>query len=109
MNFDHECFWVRLNNILLACMIHEVGHQIGASIGSVKELDASSDGIGWGSYMRVRIEIDIRKIIARGRTANLEGSRLWVPLTYEKLLKLCFRCGKIRHIGAGYDGVGDKF
>ncbi|KAF5452120.1 hypothetical protein F2P56_027153, partial [Juglans regia] len=108
MCFNYESFWVRLNNLPLDCMTREVGFQIGATIGIVHEVDINDEGIGWGSDLRVRIELDVRKIIARGRTSNLASNRIWVPLTYEKLPKLCFKCRRIKHDGGGCDGNGDK-
>ncbi|XP_035539649.1 uncharacterized protein LOC118344020 [Juglans regia] len=111
MNFDFEEFWVHLNNLPLACMSREVGMQIGATVGNVKGVDIREDGIGWGSYLRVKIEIDLRKKISRGRIANVMGNKLWIPLSYEKLPKVCFKCGKIFHGGEGCletEGNNDK-
>lgn len=82
--------------------------QIGAFIGRVKEVDVSGEGIEWGSHLRVKIELDLRKAIARGRTVNLEGNKLWVQLTYEKLPKICFKCGRIKHDKDGCKGVNGK-
>ncbi|XP_042958054.1 uncharacterized protein LOC122293569 [Carya illinoinensis] len=105
MNFDYEAFWVHLSNLSLACMNLEVGTQIGKTIGNVKEVDVREDGIGWGRYLRVKIELDLRKSIARGRTANVLGSRIWVPLSYEKLPKICFKCGRLVHGVEGCAGL----
>lgn len=49
------------------------------------------------NFLRVRIECNLEKVIARGRTVNLDGRRIWVPLRYEKLLHMCFICGLIVH------------
>lgn len=54
------------------------------------------------------MELDLRKAVARGRTTNLMGNKLWVPLTYEKLPKLCFKCGRIKHGMEGWKGVVGK-
>lgn len=94
---------MHMNNLLLACMTRETGIQIGATIGIVIEFDVHEDGIGWGNYLRVKIEIDLRKMIARGRTINLLGNKIWVPLSYDKLQKLCFGCGGIIHGVGGCD------
>ncbi|XP_042941294.1 uncharacterized protein LOC122275977 [Carya illinoinensis] len=108
MNFDYEAFWVHLNNLPLACMNLEVGTQIGKTIGNVKEVDVREDGIGWGRYLRVKIELDLRKSIARGRTANVLGSKIWVPLSYEKLPKICFKCGRLVHGAEGCVGLDGR-
>lgn len=95
-------------------MTQEIGNQIGATIGIVKEVSVREDGIGWGSYFRVKIELDLRKLIARGRNANVLGNRIWVPLSYEKLPKLCFNCGRIMHgiegcVGLEGNGSGSQY
>ncbi|XP_042939405.1 uncharacterized protein LOC122274431 [Carya illinoinensis] len=97
MEFDFELFWVRLHNLPLACMTTEIGMKIGESLGTIVEMETGGDGIAWGSYLRIHVIMDLRKAMARGRTANLLGSRIWVPVTYEKLPKLCFDCGRIKH------------
>lgn len=35
------------------------------------------------------------KAVARGSTIEVEEKKLWVPFTYEKLPKMCFKCGHI--------------
>lgn len=47
--------------------------------------------------LQIHIEMDLQKPISRGRTLNIIGIKIWVPLIYEKLPRLCFRCGKIIH------------
>lgn len=47
------------------------------------------------------MEIRLNKIIARGRMLEIKGTSIWVPLKYEKLSKLCFKCGSIVHGSQG--------
>ncbi|XP_059462008.1 uncharacterized protein LOC132191003 [Corylus avellana] len=95
--FDQAVFWVRMFNLPLACMGKEVGFQIGATMGTVEEVDTDEDGVGWGEYLRVRIRIDVKKPLARGRVINLLGKQVLIGFRYEKLPKYCFDCGKIWH------------
>lgn len=37
------------------------------------------------------------KVIERGRTINVQGNRRWVPLKYEKIPCMYFKCGWIIH------------
>lgn len=60
-------------NMPLACMCKDVGFQIGASLGTVEEVDTDEEGIGWGEYLRVRIRINVRKPLLRGKTIKVEG------------------------------------
>ncbi|XP_042952161.1 uncharacterized protein LOC122289250 [Carya illinoinensis] len=104
INFDLVSLWVHMHNLPLSYMEYSVGKEIGESIGKVEEVDAPKDDVGWGSYLRVKVEMDMRKAVARGRTIEVEGKKLWVPFTYEKLPKLCFKCGCIIHGEEGCTG-----
>lgn len=44
-----------------------------------------AEDIGWGKLFRVKLEIDLKKSLARSRTIFVNGSRLWIPIRYEKL------------------------
>lgn len=97
MDVFREFFWLQMHDLPIACMNEEMGTFIGNTIGTVKECDVQNDGSGWDAVLRVLIELDIHKRITRGQTLNVKGIKTWAPLTYEKLLKNCFRCGRIIH------------
>jgi hypothetical protein len=101
MNFDKASFWVRMYNLPLACMGRDIGVKIGSSVGVVKEVDLVDDDIGWGEYLRVRILLDLKKPLARGRLLHLQSKSLWIAFKYEKLPKFCFKCGVIKHGSLG--------
>ena len=48
-----------------------MGYQIGATVGTVEDVDTDEEGVGWGKFLRVRIRIDVTKPLARGRVINL--------------------------------------
>lgn len=80
------------------------GKLFGESIGKVDEVDVKGDGSGWGKCLRVSIEMDLTKPLARGRTICVKGEKLWISLRYEKLLRICFDCGCIVHGNQGCKG-----
>lgn len=84
-------------------MNRKVGEQIGLSLGKVLDVDVPGDDIGWRRFLRVRVEVELRKAMARERTLNLNHRSMCVPVKYEKLPKICFRCGKILHGKQGCD------
>jgi hypothetical protein len=47
--FDQTAFWVWMINLPLACMGKEVGYQIGATMGTVEDVDTNEEGVGWGN------------------------------------------------------------
>lgn len=78
-------------------MNREIDMFIGSTIGWNIKCDVQEDGLTWGKVLKIYIELDLRKPISMGRTLNLKGNKTWVPLTYKKLPRLCFYCGKIIH------------
>lgn len=97
IEFSKTALWVQIHGLPLVCMNKDVCHKIGNSLGTVRGIDVGEDGIGWGRYIRVRVEIDLGRPLARGRLLNLMGSEYWVSFRYEKLPKFCFSCGIINH------------
>jgi hypothetical protein len=81
----------------LICMNKTVGTKIGTSMGEILEVDVAGDGMGWGSYLRLRVNIDITKPLDCGRALNLNGKTSWVEFKYEKIPLFCFRCGRLVH------------
>lgn len=45
----------------------------------------------------MKVEFDLRKTLARGKTINLQGDNMWLPFQYEKLSRMCFQCRCIVH------------
>lgn len=82
-------------NLPLACMNQMIGRRIGSTVDVVEAVDTGADGIGWGAYLRVKIEIDLAKPLARGRMLKVQGKSKWIAFQYERLLKFCFNCGVI--------------
>ena len=77
-------------NLLLACMSKELGYQIGSTLGIGEEVDIDKEGVGWGKYLRVKIQLEVTQPLARGRTINIFGKRVLIAFH-------CFVCGKIWH------------
>jgi hypothetical protein len=106
MEFDKAAFWVRMFNLPLACMGRDFGIQLGGTVGEVEEVDTNDEGVAWGEFLRVRIKISLSKPIARGRVINVKGSPIKIPFQYERLPRICFQCGVIRHGGPGCFAFG---
>lgn len=97
MDFTRASFWIRMLHLPLACMCETMGFKIGSSVGGVEEVESEEDGMGWGEYLRVRINLDITKPLVRGRVLKLSNETTWVAFQYERLPKYCFHCGDIWH------------
>lgn len=79
MDFSKEAFWVQLHELPIACMNEDMGIFISNTIGLVKACDVQIDGSGWGTVLRVFIELDLYKPITKGRTLSVKGSKIWIP------------------------------
>ncbi|XP_035543571.1 uncharacterized protein At4g02000-like [Juglans regia] len=112
IDFDHACLWIQMLNLPLSYMNKEMGELIGRSLGEVLEVDVQEDGLAWGRCLRVRVECDLRRHLAQGRTIDVDGKTSWVPFQYEKLPRLCFNCGMKFHDKDGCkerDGNSDQY
>lgn len=58
-------------------MTYEGGDLVGSTLGEVMTVDVDEEGLGWGKYLWVRVNLDITKPLARGRTIRVEGKQSW--------------------------------
>jgi hypothetical protein len=52
---------------------------------------------GQGNFVRVRVKLDVRKVLARFVTISREGQREFYQVMYEKFPKFCGACGFLGH------------
>ncbi|KAF5474901.1 hypothetical protein F2P56_006754, partial [Juglans regia] len=109
LDFTTAIFWIQMHNLPLGGMNCKMGELIGKSIGKVLEVEGEENEVTWGRFLRVKVECDLTKPLARGRTVSFEGTQLWIPFRYENLPRICFRCGCIMHSKKGCLGeeLGD--
>uniref|UniRef100_A0A2N9I6M1 CCHC-type domain-containing protein n=1 Tax=Fagus sylvatica TaxID=28930 RepID=A0A2N9I6M1_FAGSY len=100
VKFTHSLFWIRIHNLPILSMVREVGEDVGNHIGRLVEVDVPDNGIAWGRYLRIRVEIDITKPLLRGKILEDDsGKPYWVDFRYEHLPIFCYRCGRVGHSG----------
>lgn len=83
MDFGSEFFWTQLRNLLMACMNRQIGEQSGNTQGRVMDVDVLEADVVWGIFLKIRVEIDLKKAVVRGRAINLGTKRMWVLNKYE--------------------------
>jgi len=59
MDFSSFPIWIQIHDMPLGCMNRAVGTQIGNSLGKVEDVAVAKDDVGWGRYLRVRVEINL--------------------------------------------------
>ena len=90
LNFDKASFWVQVHNIPIRYRNRSVAKDICDSIDQVHRFAENSEG-GGGSYMRVRVPLDVYQPLFRGRVIKLEeGETIWMSFKYEHLPNICY-------------------
>ena len=67
VTFTHAAFWIRVYNLPIKSMIREVEEDIGIELGNLLEVDVPENGLGWGKYLRIWVEINVMEPLLRGR------------------------------------------
>ncbi|KAL6269664.1 hypothetical protein ACE6H2_026575 [Prunus campanulata] len=94
-------FWIQVRGLPLVFMTAAMGKEIGTALGNFVVTDQSKRNDCYGSYLRIRVGIDISKPLRRCMPVRLPGGQTttqWVDLRYEKLPHTCYLCGKFDHI-----------
>lgn len=104
VKFSHSAFWIRVFNLPIKSMIREVAKDIGNEVGRFIEANVLENGLGWGRFLRVRVEIDITQPLLRGKILEITDNKpFWVDFQYEHMPIFCYRCGRLGH--SGHDRV----
>jgi hypothetical protein len=62
-----------------------------------KAIKVETDVNGVGNFVRVRVVLDVRRVLAHFVTVSRDGQREFYQVKYEKLPKFCCACGVIGH------------
>ena len=89
VTFQQSIFWIRVFNIPIKSMNSTVG--ITNEIGVPLLVDAAKSGLAWGTFLRIRVDVDITKPLIRSKMIHIEGmEKGWVYFKYERLLIYCY-------------------
>ncbi|MFQ6665592.1 hypothetical protein Gotur_032280 [Gossypium turneri] len=69
----------------------------GNFLGNFLEHDVSVLGKGNRNYMRIRVQIDIRRLLKRRKKMSFGGKCSYVNFKYERLSLFYFYCGRLGH------------
>ncbi|MBA0677307.1 hypothetical protein Goari_018722 [Gossypium aridum] len=90
-------FWVQIHDVPIGLFSGKLAIQLGNFIGVFLEYDSSNLGKKNHNYMRVRVQIDVRKPLKRKKQVLCSGVRSYVKFKYERLSLFCFYCGRLGH------------
>lgn len=71
IKFDRSPFLIQIHRLPTMCQIKEVGMSIDATLGEVEKVDANEKGFCLGSYLRIRVSLDVSMPLCRGRKVRL--------------------------------------
>ena len=81
----------------------EARKDIGGGIGRVLEVDCKAIAADQARFLQIRVELPLDKPIRRGAPVlSSEGVTVQIAFQYERLVGLCFRCGKLGHEAKEY-------
>lgn len=100
ISLRYQEFWVQVKGLPLACMTRAMGKLIGDTLGTYVVTDQSRRGDCFGSFLRIRVLLDVRRPLRRWLAVRLpiaSGTVEWVQIRYEKLPTTCYLCGMLDH------------
>ncbi|MBA0786908.1 hypothetical protein Gotri_027097 [Gossypium trilobum] len=83
-------FWVQIYNIPTGFFSDNLAVQLGNFLGNFMEHDTSLLGKGNRNFMRIRVQIDIRRPLKRRKKISFGGNCSYVTFKYERLSLFCF-------------------
>lgn len=98
VSFTSEPFGVQVHNLPFASMNEHLGKKIRAAIDKVHTMEVDDQGYGWGSYLRIRVDVNVNKPLLQGRMISLGDKQCWTYFKYERLTTFCFKCGLMKHV-----------
>lgn len=95
-----ECpIWVQIWGLPLEHLSTANAVNIGSLIGHPLNVDFSDQGIRNLRYLRVQVNIDPHAPLLMGFYVHLDNNRkVWVQFRYERVFRICHKCGCIGHI-----------
>ena len=88
--FYKTVFWIQLHNLPFSLLTIDAALSIEETIGTVTKPKDFGEMKG-GSFIRVRVEVDISKPLCRGRKISWDqNSEGCVAFQYERLLNICY-------------------
>ncbi|GAV75841.1 DUF4283 domain-containing protein/zf-CCHC_4 domain-containing protein, partial [Cephalotus follicularis] len=97
--FCADSLWIRVFGVPYLRFSKEVGEVIGNSIGKFEDGELIIGKGNNGSYMRLRIKIDVRNPLKRGMNLSYgTDGKAWLQFRYERLPNFCFVCDTMGHV-----------
>lgn len=99
---ETQNFWIRVRGLPPCLLSRAMGKFFGSTLGTFVDIDATKGGDCTGSYLNIRVGLDISKPLRRWvkiEVGDDEESKL--GLEYENLPFFCLFCGRLAHVSSG--------
>ncbi|KAA3464887.1 nucleolin-like [Gossypium australe] len=91
-------WWVQIHDLPPGFFSDSMAVQFGNFIGNFLEHDSKQILNGFRSFMRIRVQIDVRKSLKHRKKVMISASKFsFINFKYEKLTLFCFLCGCLGH------------
>ena len=98
ITFPVVSLWVQVWGVPFELFNEEAVRDIGGGIGIVIVVDDKPFSLEQARFLRIRVEIPLTQPLRQdGPVVNLEGECSWVLFKYERIVGLCFSCGRFGH------------
>lgn len=90
--------WVQIHDLKAGFMTEKIVTEVGNYIGGFVESCQRNFTGAWKEYLRVRVTIDLEKLLKRRMKIRKAGDGWeWITFKYENVPTFCFICGKLGH------------
>ncbi|KAL4296472.1 hypothetical protein GQ457_12G000200 [Hibiscus cannabinus] len=98
--FHFMTIWVRVYKLPLRAMNRDMGLHLGGTVGTALGVDHRVEGGNMGEFLRILVEVDIRKPLRRCVLLQngLAKQASPCPIRYERLPDFCYSCGLVGHV-----------
>ncbi|KAH1107595.1 hypothetical protein J1N35_011363 [Gossypium stocksii] len=90
-------FWVQIQDIPFGFFSERLAVQLGNFIGGFVEYDGPILGKENRKFMRIRVQVDVRRPLTRKKQLMFNGRCFYVRFKYELLSLFCFYYGRLGH------------
>ena len=74
VKFIHLLFWIQIHGLPVLSMTQKVSEVIGRTLGVMEHAPETVEDRGGGPCMRIKVRIDITKLLCRGRKILLDDN-----------------------------------
>lgn len=98
LHLNFVSIWVQLHGLPLEYQYPKLAERMGQMIGAVEKIDWDDSLPRNIRFMRIKVRLNPWMPVVSGFMLWLDiGTRTWVQCRYERVHKLCTKCGLIGH------------